>query len=162
MIGTRRCSNIVRNMHRVAVLLASGAAVVLGVSSCSAAHDARVAPAVVTQVRGLPPSVTEPPGAGAAGIPKPFASWAVEPGDIYVTTWGSSTCPKLPTSVHATGAHGVQITTARHYLRGENVCTSDFAPTTSTVRLPREIAFTAVLAVTIDGTVTELRPIGWA
>jgi hypothetical protein len=122
----------------------------------SGSGDSRVATAVVTHVQGLPPGVTQPPDAAAAGIPKPFATWAASH-EMYVTTWGSSSCPRLPTSVHAKGAHGAQINTAEHYLhKGDNACTSDLAATTSTVRLPLEIDDTAALAVTIDGTLTEL------
>jgi len=160
VIGTRRWSNIVRRVQRLAVLLTSGAAVVLAVSDCSGSRDSPVATAVVRHERGLPPGVTESPETwtAATGIPKPFATWA-ESHEIYVTTWGSSSCPKLPTSVHAAGAHGVQINTAEHYLhKGDNACTSDLAPTTSTVRLPPEIDDTAALAVTIDGTPIELGP----
>ena len=148
-------------MHRVGVLMMSGAAFVLVVSACSGSGSSPVATAVVAHVRGLPPGVSEPPpGTAAPGVLKSFATWAASH-EIYVTTWGSSSCPKLPTSVHAKGAHRVQISTAGISLhKGENACTNDLAPTTSTVALPPSISDTAALVVTIDGTPTELGPRG--
>ena len=165
VIGATLWRSIVREMHRVGVLVMSGAAVVLAVNACSGSGSgsgsggSAVDAAVVAHVRGLPPGISEPPaGAAAPGVLKPFATWA-ESHEIYVTTWGSSSCPKLPTSVHAKGAHRVQISTAGISLHsGDNACTNDLAPTTSTVRLPAAISDTAALVVTIDGTPTELGP----
>ena len=48
-------------MHRVGVLMMSGAAFVLVVSACSGSGSSPVATAVVAHVRGLPPGVSEPP-----------------------------------------------------------------------------------------------------
>jgi hypothetical protein len=145
-------------VNRAGVLWTSAVAVVLGLSACSGSGDSKVATAVVTHVRGLPPGVTEPPGALAAGTPKPFATWA-QSHEVYVTTWGSGSCPRLPTSVRAHGAQEVRIKTAENYLhKGDHACASDLSPSTSTVRLPSEIDVTAALTVNIDGTSTRLGP----
>ena len=150
-----------RCMSRVAVRCSTALVAVLGLSACSGAGDSKVAMAVVTHVPGLPPGVSEPPGGLAAGTPTPFATWALSH-EIYVTTWGSGSCPVLPTSVRAHGAHEVRIKTAELFLReGDHACTSDLGPTTSTVKLPADIDDTAVLTVSIDGTATHLvRPAG--
>jgi hypothetical protein len=149
----RPCGNTLRDVHRRVVVLLNWAAVIaLGVTACSSSGDSRVATAVVTHVRALPPGVTEPPGAFDPHNLEPFARWA-QSHAIYVTTWGSGSCPRLPTSVHADGAHKVQIKTAE---RGGPNCTADLAPTTSTVKLPPGTADTGAIVVTIDGTATEL------
>ena len=140
--------------RRVVVLLNSAAVISLGVTACSSSGDSRVATAVVTHVQRLPPGVTEPPGTFDPQNLKPFARWA-QSHAIYVTTWGSGSCPRLPTSVHADGAHKVQIKTAEH---GGPNCTGDLGPTTSTVKLPPGTDDTAAIVVTIDGTPTELDP----
>jgi hypothetical protein len=139
-------------VNRVAVLFAFGVTVVVGTSACTSGST--VATAVVAHARGFPPGVTKPPSDLAAGIPKPFATWA-QADQIYVTTWGSSSCPMLPTSVNADGAHEVRIKTAEH---GEGNCTADAAATTSTVRLPAETDDTAALTIDVDGTPTHLSP----
>ena len=140
------------------MLWTSAVAVALELGACSSSGDSKVATTVVTHVPGLPPGVTEPPGGLAAGTPKPFAAWALSH-QIYVTTWASSSCPRLPTSVHAHGAQEVRIKTAEHYShKGDHACTSDLGPTTSTVKLPAEIADTAALTVSIDGMSTHLAP----
>lgn len=134
---------------RCVVLLTSAAVLALGVTACSGSGDSRVATAIVTHVRGLPSDLSPPPSHSA----KPFARWARSHQD-YVTTWGSGSCPMLPTSVRADGAHKVRIKTAQH---GGPDCTADLGPTTSGVELPDETDDSAALVVTIDGTSTQLR-----
>ena len=131
-------------MNRVAVLWTFAVAVVLGLSACSDSGDSKVATAVVTHAFGLPPGITKLSGG---------ATWAQDH-QICVTTYGSSSCPRLPTSVKAHGPHEVRIKTAEP----DGNCTSDLGPTTSTVKLPAEIDDTAALTVSIDGTSTHLGP----
>lgn len=142
-------------VHRVALLPILGLMTALAVVACSGTGDSTVSAAVVTHTRGLPPSASESI-APATGTPKPFATWA-GPRQIYVTTWGSSSCPSLPSSVHADGAHTLLIKTAEHYLhKADDACTSDLAATTSTVDLPSMVDETAALSIRIDGTTTRL------
>lgn len=143
----------------MALLWILGLTTVLAVAACSGTGNSTVSAAVVTHTRGVPPNVGESI-APATGTPKPFATWA-GPHQIYVTMWGSSSCPRLPTSVHAEGAHTLRIKTAEHYLhKGDDACTSDLAATTSTVNLPSTVDETAALTVSIDGITTrvEARP----
>ena len=142
VIRTRLWRNTVRYVSRVAVLWTSAVAVVLGLSACSG--DSKVATAVVTHVFGLPSGITKLSAS---------ATWAQDH-QIYVTTYGSSSCPRLPTSVKAHGPHEVRIKIAEP----DGNCTSDLGPTTSTVKLPAEIDDTAALTVSIDGTSTHLGP----
>ena len=156
VIGTRLRGSMVRFVNRVPASLAAALAVVLCVGACSGSGHSSVATAVVTQTRGLPPGVSEAPSALAAGNPKSFATWA-QGHEIYVTTWGSGSCPRLPTSVKPSGAHDVQIKTAELSLHsGDNACTSDLTATTSTVTLPSGMDDTGSLTVNIDGTPTRL------
>lgn len=81
------------------------------------------------------------------------------PRSIYVMTWGSGSCPKIPSSVEASGTDGVVIKTAEHdSYRGDTACTADLAVTTSVVRLPSSIDTTQALTAQIDGTNFRLAP----
>lgn len=53
-------------------------------------------------------------------------------GRIVVVTWGSSSCPRLPVRVGLDGTGRLQVTTAG----ATSDCTTDLAPTTSTVAAP--------------------------
>jgi hypothetical protein len=87
---------------------------------------------------------------------KPFVTWATHDA-VYVTTWGSGSCPRIPTSVHARGVNKVVITTVEHdFFAGDNACTSDLGPTTSTVLLPEEIDRTRAVMVDVDGSTSQL------
>src|ERR1700712_2232845 len=87
------------------VVVAVGAAGSASFAGCSDSQPA-VAQAVVTYARGLPPSGAMPPSAVRPRV-EPWASvafWA-GPRRIYVVTYGSSSCPRLPTSVRPDGEH---------------------------------------------------------
>jgi hypothetical protein len=74
-------------------------------------------------------------------------------------TWGSGSCPKIPSSVEASGTDGVVIKTVEHdFYRGDTACTADLAVTTSVVRLPSSIDTTHALTAQIDGTNSRLAP----
>lgn len=75
------------------------------------------------------------------------------PGYLEVVTYGSSTCPRLPSAVARTEAGGVEITTS---MDSSRPCTMDYGPTTSTVRAPEGVVDTAPVAVIIDRTSSTL------
>lgn len=77
---------------------------------------------------------------------------------LYLVTWGSSSCPKLPTKVAADGAHHLVIRTKAYLAKGDNACTADLGPTTSTVTLPPESDDAAELRVDVDDTALTLPP----
>jgi hypothetical protein len=74
-------------------------------------------------------------------------------------TWGSGSCPKIPTSVEVSETNTVVIKTNEHdFYRGDDACTADLAVTTSVVRLPSSVDAIRALVVQIDGTTTRLAP----
>jgi hypothetical protein len=124
---------------------------------CSAGGPA-ISSSVVTYVPGIAAGESAPPQSTADQTPNPFAAWASKPRQIYVTTWGSSSCPRLPTSIESDGPRRIHITTSDNVWSDDEGCTADLGPTTSTVTLPKDVADSAPLAVTIDGTTTQLDP----
>lgn len=129
---------------------AMAAAVVLtGCTGCTGGQPA-VSAAVVTYARGAPVGSPWPP-AGTTST----AVWST-PGRIALVVYGSGSCPRLPTSVTAHGAHQVTITTVEHLAKGDTGCTSDLAATTVVVALPRQVDRHGPLRVVVDGTPTDL------
>lgn len=82
----------------------------------------------VSHTKGLPPSVTITDTSGQSVV-----GW-LGAGQMYLVTYGSSTCPRLPTSVTAAAGNRLTITTARS---SDGPCTMDLGPTTSVVDVPR-------------------------
>ena len=140
-------------MSRIRSTVTLLATVVLATTlgSCTGSGPA-VSGAVVTHVRGLPPSVTQV----APESTKPVAAWA-GPNQIYVVAYGSGSCPNLPTTVDADRHNGVVVKTHEQTF-GAAACTADLGPTTSTVNLPRGIDDTKPVLVDIDGNITRLAP----
>jgi hypothetical protein len=60
--------------------------------------------------------------------------------------------------VRADGAHVVAIRTQDHLPAGDDGCTADLTPTTSTVRLPSQTMVTMPVRIAVDGVVTTLEP----
>ena len=138
----------------LAVLLA---VLVLTSAACSAIGQPRseVSSAVVDHFKGLPKGVQPRVGGGPDGE-LPWAAWA-GPHTIYVMTWGSGSCPRIPTSVDARSAEVVVIRTVEHdFVQGDQACTADLAVTTSVVRVPARADAARSLQVKIDGTTTRL------
>lgn len=134
------------NGYRAAAL----AALVCGAVAACSGSGTGVSHFVVTYSRGAPPATTS----SKPSVPtfEDSVAWA-GPNQIYVTTYGSGSCPRLPTSVKAHGSHEVDIHTKEH---GGPACTSDLGPTTSTVSIPKGIDSTASLVVYLDGKPTTL------
>lgn len=103
----------------------------------------------VSHTRGLPPDVTstDSPGESVVG-------WA-GPGRMYVVTYGSSSCPRLPNAV--TAATGNRLTIATN-AASDGPCTMDFGPTTSVVDVPQEIDETMPVEVILDGVSSAVPP----
>lgn len=103
----------------------------------------------VRHTKGLPPSVTvsDPSGENVVG-------WSGA-GQMYVVTYGSGSCPKLPTSVTAAAGNRLTITTAPS---SDGPCTMDYGPTTSLVDVPAGIDDRQPMHVTVDGVASTLPP----
>ena len=105
--------------------------------------------ATVSHTKGLPPTVTPSVTTGQS-----LLGWT-GPGRMYLVTYGSGSCPKLPTSVSASGANQLAITTAS---TSDGPCTMDFGPTTSVVDVPQGIDDTKPVQVTVDGVASTVPP----
>jgi len=102
----------------------------------------------VTIIRGLPPNATR------SSAFEGHAVWA-EAGRMYVVTFGSSSCPKVPTGVSASADNRL---TVRAKPISDGPCTMDISPTTSLVDVPAGIDDSNPVEVTIDGVVSVLPP----
>ncbi len=132
--------------------------VALASAACSQGDPTQspVSPAVVSHFKGYPKgghlSACEP----RFQIRKACAAWAPN-GSIYVMTWGSGSCPNIPTSVSARGAREIVVRTVEHdFIEGDQACTADLAVTTAVVQIPTAIGDAQALFVRIDGTRTRL------
>ena len=103
----------------------------------------------VSHSKGLPPAVTPTDTSGQS-----IVGWS-GPGLMYLVTYGSGSCPKLPTSVSAAGSNQLTLTTAPS---SDGPCTMDFGPTTSVVDVPPGIDDTKPVEVTVDGVVSTVPP----
>lgn len=141
---------------RLSLVAAAGAlALVTGISACATPAHPEVSPAVTRHFKGLPKGTTIPRDRRTESKPKPWATWAGQR-SVYVMTWGSGSCPKLPSSVRAIGANRVVIRTREISYQQDAVCTADLAVTTSVVRLPQTVATTHAVLIWIDGHTTRL------
>jgi hypothetical protein len=95
-----------------------------------------------------------PPNATGSSAFEAFTVWA-EAGRMYVVTFGSSSCPKVPTGVSASADNRL---TVRAKPISDGPCTMDIRPTTSLVDVPAGIDDSKPVEVTIDGVVSVLPP----
>lgn len=144
--------------HPARLCLAMGAVMgACAVAACSGSGSS-ISKAVVTYTRGTPPGVSLGVSVSGAGDDsEPFVTWA-GPGRIFVVTYGSGSCPRLPTSVRSDGPHRVIVKTKAHLFDGDNACTADLGPTTITVNIPDDIVENAAFTVKVDGSTTTLNP----
>lgn len=118
-----------------------------------------VSSAVVGHFRGIPgrskmPKCVLGPGQSTT----PCAAWAGLH-TLYVATWGSSSCPRIPTSVLGLPPSRVVVTTVPHdFFAQDNGCTDDLTVTTSVIRVPDTVQTHKPVRVEIDGTILGLPP----
>ncbi|MBO0812068.1 MAG: hypothetical protein J2P23_08465 [Microlunatus sp.] len=110
---------------------------------------------MVRYFKGLPRGVSIRPEDRRTDHPKP---WAARAGrrTIWVMTWGSGSCPELPSAVTATAPDRLVIQTHILAAGRHAICTADLVVTTSLVRLPAEIDAGRALVVRVDGKPTRL------
>ena len=118
-------------------------------SAPSSAPAGSATGSTVSHTKGLPPTVTPSDTAGQS-----LVGWT-GPGRMYLVTYGSGSCPKLPTGVSASGGNQLTITTAS---TSDGPCTMDFGPTTSVVDVPQGIDDTKPVQVTVDGVASNVPP----
>jgi hypothetical protein len=97
----------------------------------------------VTHYRGVPPGT-----ATARPLPRSGVNATWRDGRLEITTWGSGSCPGVPTRVRVRGQHAVEVTISADY---SGACTADLGPTTSVIEVPPGIAATGPLTVTVRG-----------
>lgn len=82
------------------------------------------------------------------------AAWGPD-GQILVMTFGSSSCPRLPTVVELVDSHTLKISTAALLPPADPgvaaACTADAAPTTSAVAIPAGLDVASAVTVVFDG-----------
>lgn len=113
-------------------LLASAAALVL--VGCSAASSI-----AVETVRGVPAGVTLSDDEQMGE--QPVAVWTDNRETLTVVTWGSSSCPPVPTSLDLESAMLLNLTFAAPT---DQACTADYAPTSHVFETPDGISFSVV------------------
>ena len=137
-------------------LVAVGALAGCGTSSSPGASPSSAPPGSatastpnVTATKGLPPTVTPTDTMGTS-----LVGWE-GPGRLYVVTYGSSTCPRVPVSVTAATGNRLAITTKP---TSDGPCTMDFGPSTSVIDAPQGLDDTMPVQVTIDGVAVTVPP----
>lgn len=89
---------------------------------------------------GVPEGAAAPPADVVAG-----AGWSGDGATLYVTTYGSSSCPNVPAAITAT-ADGIEVEIVPS---GGAVCTADFAPSTTAVTAPSGADAAAATQITL-------------
>lgn len=134
-------------------------------SNPSSGTDTATTTYVPFTVRAGPPSnnvitvVTAETGVdGAAFTPPLTFAWAKTGNKLFVTTFGSQTCPQVVDQVVSTGSQRLTLHTSQPYsgyafADGQTmpVCTADLSPTTSTVTVPPVVDPTKPVIVTMNG-----------
>jgi hypothetical protein len=129
--------------RRTLAALFAATAVAFALAGCSAASS------IATEtVRGVPSGVTLTDEEQSGE--QPVAIWTDNRETLTVVTWGSSSCPPVPTSLELEAAMQLNLEFAPPT---EQVCTADFAPTSHVMTTPDGISFSAVqLSITFVGT----------
>lgn len=97
-------------------------------------------------MRGLPAGVTLTDE--EQGGEQPVAIWTDNRETLTVVTWGSSSCPPVPTALDLESA---MLLNLRFAPPVDEVCTADFAPTSHVFATPDGISFSAVqLAIVLE------------
>jgi hypothetical protein len=117
--------------------------------STAPAGSARASTPNVTPTKGLPPSVTPTDTMGAS-----LVGWE-SAGRLYVVTYGSSTCPRVPVSMSVATGNQLTIVTKP---TSDGPCTMDFGPSTSVVDAPTGLDDSKPLQVTVDGVASTVPP----
>lgn len=102
----------------------------VGTTMLVGCESKRVATVAVTYSKSTTAMDTTP-DMGKDGVMVPLLRWAGAD-QLMLTTWGSGSCPLLPTAVTLQNAHRINITLASH----DGACTADLTPTNSVLMAP--------------------------
>ncbi len=128
--------------RRAVVAVFAATAVALALAGCASASSI-----ASETVRGVPSGVTLTDEEQSGE--QPVAVWTDNRETLTVVTWGSSSCPPVPTALELEAAMQLNL---RFGPPTEQVCTADFAPTSHVFTTPDGISFSAVqLEITFDG-----------
>lgn len=119
---------------RLVAAVTVAASIALILAGCSPAAS------IATEtIRGVPSEVTltETEGLGE----EPIAVWTDDRATLTVITWGSSGCPSVPRSLEAPSESMLVL---RFAAPTDQVCTSDFAPTSHVLTTPSGVGSGAV------------------
>jgi len=117
------------SMRRVTAVLLIGVAGSMAVVSCG---SDRVATVDITHFRPTT-AMDQPIQMDKDGSPTPRLRWGTAD-QLILTTWGSGSCPLLPTSVTLENAHRITITIG--LASDDGPCSADLAPTNSVIVAP--------------------------
>jgi len=111
----------------------SGRAVIAAVATALLLAGCSVGPSSVATktYRGAPNGFDSSKGLSDGG--QPGAMWLEGGGAFAIITFGSSSCPPVPTSVSVKDAHTIEVTFAQS---PQKACTADFGPSTSEFTTP--------------------------
>jgi len=76
------------------------------------------------------------PSSVATGVPPPAIAWVNYGQYLAVITYGSSSCPDGPQSLHVVADQEVEVRLGA-FFPGKDVCTADLAPYVTVVKLPQ-------------------------
>ncbi len=107
---------------------------------------------------GCSPAGTSPDPQGTRGVSEAAVhaadkSWAAKLSGakklLYVTIYGSSSCPTWVNSLKLTDGNHLEITTK--IKNGSGLCTADMAPWTSSIAVPESVFSNSIIKVSLAG-----------
>ena len=94
------------------------------------------------------------PSMGKNAAPIPLLRWH-SAHQLILTTWGSGSCPPLPTAVTLQNAHRLTISLASH----PGPCTADLTPMNSVLEAPTGLESSTRAVANIHGDEVALAPL---
>lgn len=137
----------IRRMFAGLLIVVAGAAKVISCGSNSV-----VATVALTYSR-FTTAMQTMPEPDKNGDPTPLLRWS-SADQLILTTWGSGTCPLLPTAVTLQNAHRISISLASV----DGPCTADLAPTNSVIVAPAGLDASMPAIAKIRGNEVALAP----
>lgn len=95
------------------------------------------------------------PSGSSGGEHTDHAVWGAS-GQVLIVIYGSSTCPRLPSTVTSVDPNTIKVTT--EVRNGNGPCTMDLVPGTAAVGVPDGINDRQAVTISIDGHTSVLAP----
>jgi hypothetical protein len=140
---------------RVSRATIAASAVALGLAASSGCAHNDISTVAVTHSQ--PSTAMAPPARDKNGDQLPQLRWN-SGHQLILTTWGSGTCPSLPTSVSMQSDQRIVIGLASNYGRDDVGCTADLSPTDSVILAPSGLDASKPAVAAIQGRQVTLAP----